>query len=183
MKKIVLILLACAGVTSAQTYFVAIKSTEPASLEFVASQVPEGVEVVDFAVWRDVPTAYRQYNPAHYPAVVSVETGRQAFRPSTWQEALDTLTETADSVVYRYKAENALIALLRVLGVLEAEDAETTASTEAQARVSLMQMSTSTDPAVKAQYLELSQRLNNAMDTVKFFGGDPAASQYRVEYE
>lgn len=105
-------------------YIIAIKGNDPAGIELAAS-APPGTVVIDYAVWRDVPAEYKQYNPAQYPTVINTSSGAQAQQPGTWtnaiailaQQRLSGLTDAERGVLVL--AENALIGLLTRTGFLE----------------------------------------------------------------
>lgn len=71
-------------------YILAIKSNEPASLE-LSAQAPSDTIIVDYAVWRDVPADYKQYNPAQYPTVIDPASGVQVQQPESWSNAVAVL--------------------------------------------------------------------------------------------
>lgn len=76
----VLILISAALTASAQQYVFAIRGGDPAH-RALAAQMPEHIQVVDVTHWRDVPPAIRRINPAHYPALIDLESGAVVERP------------------------------------------------------------------------------------------------------
>lgn len=63
---------------------------DPSSLE-IAARTPRNIRVVDVREWRNVPPEIRAINPAHYPALIDLDTGTVIERPASWTAATNGL--------------------------------------------------------------------------------------------
>lgn len=86
----IIIAVALISTASNAELILAIKSNDPTSLD-LAAQAPREIRVVDVSEWRNVPQQIRVINPAHYPALIDLDTGAVIERPASWTAATNGL--------------------------------------------------------------------------------------------
>ncbi len=85
-RVLILVGMLAAWSARAENYVLLIHSGEPAH-RALAEEMPAHVRIVDVTHWRDVPAEIRAINPAHYPAMIDLDSGAVVERPGNWLDA------------------------------------------------------------------------------------------------